>query len=81
MAPTTLCDVYCGARGTSFTRDWLPVFLSLCVGITDDSGESIATNIAGLDEGSPGNPIPAVDPAAAAHVLLRDQKRRSMYKA
>ena len=81
MAPTTLCDVYCGARGTSFTRDWLPTFLSLCVGITDDSGESIATNIAGLDEGSPGNPIPAVDPAAAAHVLLRDQKRRSMYKA
>ena len=74
-----ICEPYTGSRGSAFIRVWLPTFINLLVGISDDSGDSLAANAPGSDEESAANPLPFVDPAApdAAHAL--DRKRKAMY--
>ena len=84
MAPRTtttlICDSYSGSRGTAFTRLWLPTFINLLVGITDDSGESLANNALGNDEGSAANPFAALPPAASDAAIAVARKREAMYR-
>ena len=84
MAPRTtttlICDSYSGSRGTAFTRLWLPTFINLLVGITDDSGESLASNALGNDEGSAANPLPALPLAAFDAAIAIARKREAMYR-
>ena len=73
MPPRTttslICDPYTGSRGTAFTRLWLPTFINLLVGINDDSGDSLANNALGTDEGSAANPLPVL-PADAPDAAI-----------
>ena len=85
VAPNALLmEAYGGERGTSFTRHWWPTFENHLVGIVDASGESIAANVQGLDEGGPLNPFPyfdETDPIHSTSTLTYERKRRAMLKA
>ena len=77
-------EPYGGERGPSFTRVWWPTFQNHLVGIVDASGESIAANVQGIDEGGPMNPFPFFDdqdPNHFASTLQYERKRRAMLKA
>ena len=79
---TLLCEPHDGSRGISFTRSWLPMFMMHLVGIIDDSGESLASNVEGTDEGSPNNPIPDInEEVAGPQAQARHLKKHSLYKA
>ena len=79
---TLLCEPHDGSRGVSFTRSWLPMFMMHLVGIIDDSGESLASNVEETDEGSPNFPIPDIDEETAGpQAQARHQKKHSLYKA
>ena len=57
------------------------MFLMHLVGIIDDSGESLASNVDETDEGSQNNPIDPLDPQAGPQERARHLKKHSQYKA